>query len=99
MADDLRSKTCDEGLDDVVEMSLGRFGRETQNSDSRVVGGSVSKRVAKFEIEGDETSLLLARDLDDLIVAGRAQAFIVNRCYVVPGSLQNLLCAAAQVLV
>jgi hypothetical protein len=99
MAGDLRFKTCDEGLDDGVEMSLRRFVRETQNCDSRVVGCAVSKRVAKLEIESDETSLLLARDLDDSIVAGRTQALIVNCRYIVTGGLQSHSSAAAQILI
>jgi hypothetical protein len=99
VTDDLRFQTRDESPNGVFQMGRRRLCRKSQDRDARIVCRSVLERIPKLEIEGDQTSLLLARGLDDPIVRCRAEAFVMNGCDVVAGRLQQLTGKAPEILV
>ncbi len=69
MTNDLR--WSDEGPDCFLQMGRRRLCGKSEYCDARVAGRSVPQLTPEFEIEGNQTPLLLTRGLDDSIVRGR----------------------------
>jgi len=99
MASDRWMKRTHERLDGKLEMPEGCFGRQAQDGDTRKICGTVTKRIAEFEIESDEAPVFLPLSLDDLIIAGRAEVLTVDCGDVVAGGFEEGPSTMAQVLV
>ena len=60
MTGDRRLKSGGQRADGVLEMRGRNLRRQAQHGDAREIHGTITKRVAELEIEGDEGALLPA---------------------------------------
>jgi hypothetical protein len=99
MTSDRWLKGISEGVDGVLEMLEGGFRRQAQDGDPQEICGVVTKWIAELEIESNQAPLFLTRCLDDLIIAGRAEVLLVDRCDVVPRGFEESLGSMPEVFV